>query len=273
MVERRFSIVNSIRIYYISIMVEKMRAKNRREEINLGKWHLHGLETVITRASQIHRMNRKIDFISRQFLGTPYVEGTLVGDETTHELLVINLSGVDCFTFIDYVEALRLSNSFSEFKKKLIQIRYKSGIIAFDHRNHFFTDWSVFNKDHIEDVTIKVGGTYAKSTNKVLNEKENGTTYLPGIAPVERTVHYIPTSALNEAGMKKLKTGDYIGIYTDRPGLDVTHVGVIIKGKGATYLRHASSFPECMKVVDQEFKGYMVGKAGYLVLRPKKVSK
>ena len=30
----------------------------------------------------------------------------------------------------------------------------------------------------------------------------------------------------------------------DDPGLDVTHVGIIIKNKGKVYLRHASSLPE-----------------------------
>lgn len=242
-----------------------------KEEINLGKWDLGYLETVVRKAYQINQTGRKIDFISRQFLGTQYTEDTLIGSKKTNEMFVVNLSGMDCFTFIDYVEALRLSNSFHAFKKNLTHVRYRSDIIAFDHRNHFFSDWTAYGKDRIENVTKKIGGTHTQTARKILNKKENGTLYLPGIAPVERIICYIPASALNETVMQKLKAGDYIGIYTDNPGLDVTHIGIIIKSKNTAYLRHASSLPEFRKVVDQEFKAYAADSPGFLVLRPKRV--
>jgi hypothetical protein len=249
-------------------MIGKMRSKDKKEEINLGKWDQDKLQNILTKTSQINRMGRKIDFISRQFLGIQYSEGTLIGDEKTNEVLTVNLSGVDCFTFIDYVEALSLSNSFSVFKNNLVHVRYRTGIISFDHRNHFFSDWSIFNRDLIEDATVKVGGRYTRSYRKMLNVKENGTLYLPGITPIERTINYIPASTLNRSTLRKLKTGDYVGIYADNPGLDVTHVGIIIKSKGTTYLRHASSLSDARKVIDQDFLAYMVGKPGFLVLRP-----
>jgi len=246
-----------------------MRSKDKKEEINLGKWDQDTLENIITKASQTNRMGRKIDFISRQFLGIQYSEGTLIGDEKTREVFVVNLSGVDCFTFIDYVEALRLSDSFFAFKDNLIHIRYRSGIISFDHRNHFFTDWSVCNRDLIENATVKVGGRKTQSTQKILNIKENGTLYLPGVTPIERTINYIPASTFNRSALRRLKTGDYVGIYAENPGLDVTHVGIIIKSKGTTYLRHASSLSDARKVIDQDFLAYMAGKPGFLVLRPR----
>ena len=248
-----------------------MRSKDSKEEINLGTWGLGDLETVARKAYQINQKRRKIDFISRQFLGTQYAEDTLIGSKKTCEMFVVNLSGMDCFTFIDYVEALRLSNTFPAFKNNLKHIRYRSGIIAFDHRNHFFSDWIVYGKDRIEDVTKKIGGTHTQSARKTLNKKEDGTLYLPGIAPVERIIRYIPASTLNDTVMQKLKAGDYVGIYTDNPGLDVTHVGIIIKSKNKTYLRHASSLPEFRKVVDQEFRAYAADRPGFLVLRPKRV--
>jgi hypothetical protein len=250
-------------------MIGEMRSKDKKEEIKLGKWDQDTLENIMAKASQVNRIGRKIDFISRQFLGTQYSEGTLIGNEKTHEVLVVNLSGVDCFTFIDYVEALRVSDSFSAFTNNLIHIRYRFGIISFDYRNHFFSDWSVFNRDLIENATVKVGGRQTQSTQKMLNVKENGTLYLPGIIPMERTINYLPASALNEPIIRKLRTGDYIGIYTDNAGLDVTHVGIIIKSKGTTFLRHASSLAGYRKVIDQEFLTYMVGRPGVIVLRPR----
>ena len=45
---------------------------------------------------------------------------------------------MDCFTYLDYVEALRLSNSYEEFNPKVKDIRYKNGKVSFQNRNHFF---------------------------------------------------------------------------------------------------------------------------------------
>jgi hypothetical protein len=62
--------------------------------------------------------------------------------------------------------------------------------------------------------------------------------------------------------------GDYTGIYSDLKGLDVSHVGIIIKDGVNVYLRHASSQKEYSKVIDQDFRKYMVDKPGIIVLRP-----
>jgi hypothetical protein len=248
-------------------MVGDMKSKEIGAKINLGMWRQEDLEKIIRKAAHFRIIGGKVAFISRQFLGTHYREDTLIGNDTTAEIFVVDLSEVDCFTFIDYVEALRLSESISAFKNNLIHVRYRSGIIAFDHRNHFFSDWSVFSRDRIEDVTVEVGGGHTRSSRKKLNVKEGGALYLPGIAPIERTIDYIPAGALNESVMRKCKTGDYIGIFADNPGLDVTHVGIFIRSKGKTCFRHASSLPEHRKVIDQDFRAYMSGKPGFLVFR------
>lgn len=238
-----------------------------RKIINFGAWTQAGLEKMSARAAQIRSAGRKIEFISRQFLGVDYKERTLVGDEKTPEKLVVDFSGVDCFTYIDYVEAFRLSDSFLSFTNNLAHVRYRADIISYDHRNHFFTDWLDANRGFVEDVTQQIGGRHTLSSRKLLNRKEDGTVYLPGIEPVERTVYYIPTSAMNDSVIRKRRTGDYIGIYTDNHGLDVSHVGIFIRSKGRAYLRHASSVYK--KVVDQELTGYMRDKPGFLVLRPR----
>ena len=250
-------------------MVGDGKLESVREEINLGMWRQEELEKVIRKAAQIPLTGRKIDFISWHFLGTDYREGTLIGNEETPEKFVVDFSGVDCFTVLDYVEAVRLSDSFSAFRNNLARVRYRSGIIAFDHRNHFFSDWGIFHGDFIEDVTVEVGGGHTRSSGKRLNVKEDGTFYLPGITPIERTVDYIPASAIHESVLRKCKTGDYVGIYAEDPGLDVTHVGIFIRGRGKAYLRHASSLTEYRKVIDQDFLAFMVRKPGFLVFRPR----
>ncbi len=237
--------------------------------ITLGKWSQDELAGIISRAASIKSAGRRIDFLSRYFLDLDYKGSTLVGKKDAPEIFVVNLEGIDCFTFIDYVEAMRLSASFPEFMGNLKRIRYRSGVVAFKNRNHFFTDWREFNSEFVEDVTQQIGGKKARKTIKTLNRKEDGTYLLPGIRPVQREITYIPAEGLVETVFRKLKTGDYAGIYSPLPGLDVSHVGIIIKKGGSIYLRHASSSDRYRRVVDEDLRGYISGKPGLVILRPK----
>jgi len=69
--------------------------------------------------------------------------------------------------------------------------------------------------------------------------------------------------------VQKLKTGDYAGIYSALQGLDVSHVGIIIKDGSYVSLRHASSDRRYRKVIDQDFQEYISGTPGLIVLRPR----
>ena len=235
----------------------------------LGKWTRDSLEDMLRKSSSYNTPGERIHYLSDLFLGTAYKESTLLGDVATAEVFVINLQEVDCFTFIEYIEAMRLSGSFQEFEKNLEKIRYRSGKVAFTSRKHFFTDWSEFNKGFVDDVTKHIGGRETIPVRKQLNSKEDGTYFLYGIQPFSREIEYIPSIALADKLVENLKTGDYIGIYSATPGLDVSHVGIFIKTGGRAYLRHASSAKEQMKVIDQDFKSYIKTKPGIIVLRPK----
>ena len=69
---------------------------------------------------------------------------------------------------------------------------------------------------------------------------------------------------------RSLQTGDYVGIYTDKEGLDVSHTGIIIRKGGVVFLRHASSKEKNQKVVDEVLSGYMQNKPGLVIYRPVK---
>lgn len=235
--------------------------------ISLGGWAEKELDHLIREASKIPDRGERIDSLSRHFLGLAYEDATLIGDVNTPESFVINLGGVDCFTFIDYVEAMRLSGSFSKFAENLQKIRYKTGTVAFEQRNHFFTDWREYNRECIEDVTGEIGGRRTRKVKKTLNVKDDGTSFVPGIQPVTREISYISSDTMDESILSKMQTGDYAGIYSDKDGLDVSHVGIVIQKENGVYLRHVSLKER--KVIDQDLQSYMSNKPGLIVLRPK----
>jgi len=238
-----------------------------REQIILGKWTENRIDKLLKESSAISDISRRIDFLSRQFLGVEYRESTLTGDIDMPEMFVINLAGVDCFTFLDYIAAMHISGSFAEFKENLRNIRYQSGKVAYENRNHFFIEWLQFNQDLVGDATENVSAGKSWQAKKILNQKNDETYFLPGIPCREREIVYIPSGDVDNAVIEKLKTGDYIGIYSEKPGLDVSHVGIVIKVEDNIFLRHASI--NSMKVVDEDFLKYISGKPGIIVLRPK----
>lgn len=242
-------------------MTEKIR-------ITLGSWSGNRIDELLARASKIDNVGDRIAFLSHPFLGTPYGESTLVGDLRTTEELVVNLAALDCFTFIDYIEAMRMASSFEEFLVALKKVRYREGIVSYAGRNHFFSDWSEHNGLFVRDVTGRIGADRVRRTAKILNVRSDGSAFLEGIPARMRSIEYIPSSTIDRHVLGELRTGDYAGIYTDTEGLDVSHVGIVIREKDRLYLRHASSAAASRRVVDQLFGDYFREKPGVVVLRP-----
>ena len=82
--------------------------------------------------------------IAKQFIGTPYVAHTL--DQSQTERLVVNISQVDCTTYLEYALAIHLciknkKYTFRDFCHYLAHIRYANGKISYATRNHYFTLW------------------------------------------------------------------------------------------------------------------------------------
>ena len=234
---------------------------------DLGSWNQIKVERLLQEAATLRNPGEKIAFISRHFLGTPYIAHTLIGNPETSEIFVLRFDGVDCFTLLDYVEALRRSSSFVDFKKHLRHIRYRGGRVNYINRNHFFSEWGNANFPHLEDVTALVGGMSVHRVEKQLNQRGDGQLYLPGYPVTKRTVTFIPPEAIDASVFSRLHSGDYIGIYSPLPGLDVSHTGIIIKKGEKTLLRHASSRESIRRVVDEELAPYLGGKKGLIVYR------
>ncbi len=238
------------------------------EVVDLGHWSRGKIESLLAEAGRIPEPGRRIAFISAAFLETPYIAGTLIGSAGTAEVFVLRLDGVDCFTLLDTVEALRRAADFDGFKAALRRIRYRAGRVDFLSRNHFFSAWGEANSAQLRDVTALVGGEKVHRVEKQLNRRQDGTLYLPGYPVKEREIACIPAEAVDGSVLARLQSGDYVGICSPLPGLDVSHVGIVVKKEGKVFLRHASSRSELRKVVDQELGAYLGGKKGLVVYRP-----
>jgi hypothetical protein len=237
------------------------------ETIDLGAWSQESIDILLSTARPLSP-GQRIALISERFIGTPYRESTLLGDEKAEERLVINLASLDCFTFLDTVEAMRRSHTFHEFKANMRLVRYRSGAVDYSTRNHFFTDWIGQHRLYLTDVTAHIGGEVVRTVRKNLNRKDDGTAFVPGIPPLSRDITYLPANALSRV-VATLQTGDYIGVYSPVDGLDVSHTGIVIEVSTGFMLRHASSQESWRQVVDQDLLAYLDNKPGIVVLRPR----
>ncbi|NOQ42142.1 MAG: DUF1460 domain-containing protein [Desulfuromusa sp.] len=240
----------------------------RKKPIDLGDWNRIKIEYLLEEAKDIPDPGDKITFISAAFLKTPYLASTLIGSSETTEVLVLRLDGVDCFTFLDYIEALRRADDFDEFEQALRQVRYRNGRVTFLDRNHFFSTWGNALFAPLRDVTGQVGGRSVLRVDKKLNKKADGALYLPGYPVRKQVIAFIPPEAIDESVLARLQSGDYVGIYSPYPGLDVSHTGIVVKKGEKTFLRHASSRFWRKRVVDEELLPYLGGKKGLVVYRP-----
>jgi len=235
------------------------------EKIDLNNWDKKELSQFLSDNNSTFDSD-KVKNITNKFLNTPYKANTMIGSPDQKEELVIDLAHLDCFTFIDYVEAMKRSGSFDEFKTNLIGLRYQESNIDYISRNHFFSDWTIYNG--FENITSSLYPK-AKQVTKTLNLSKKNTLFLQGIKTKKLKIDYIDSKDLNDEIINKLHTGDYIGIYTHIKGLDVSHTGIIIKKEGKTYFRHASSKKKFLKVVDEPFESYIKNTPGFIVLREK----
>ncbi|QPE17965.1 DUF1460 domain-containing protein [Providencia rettgeri] len=221
-------------------------------------------------AMQSHNASQadKIDALTQHFLTTPYNKQTLNMSPLSAEELVINLKEMDCMTFIEYTEAFKRSKNYEQFVLNLINIRYISQNITFKHRRHFFSDWAQEPEAIVVDITNEIS-SHAVKVNKRLNFKNHNQMYISGLPVKNRLITYIPTEYVDDDLVLRLNAGDYIGIYSKDNGLDVSHVGVVIRRGNKTIFRNASSLRGNLQVIDIELSDYLKGKSGIVVFRPK----
>jgi hypothetical protein len=193
-------------------------------------------------------------------LGTPYVAGTL--DREKDESLTINISEVDCSTFVDQALALALTVGegkcdFSAFCKNLEKVRYRNGICnGYESRLHYFSWWVADGEKR--GIVRELSGKAFKESQKLdlgfmsrnpdkYMQLNSDSILTAKIAEYEKpfrniTCPYIPKHLLAHSAKRlPIRNGDIIAIVTTIKGLDVTHQGIAVWQDGKLHMLHASS--------------------------------
>lgn len=227
--------------------------------------------------------------VGKSFLGTEYVAGTLDKD-TDEEKLVVNISGLDCVTFVENVLAVsriirKGKIDYDSYVDELRFIRYREGEInKYPSRLHYFTDWIYDNQEKgvVKDITLEIGGEpYQKNVNFMTTHTDSyiqlkgNSDFVNEMKDIEarlneREHYYIRKESVNDF-YDDLKTGDIIATTTNINGLDVTHTGFIYKENGKTKFMHASITKGEIVISKEELKDYLKGnkkQTGIIVARP-----
>ena len=196
--------------------------------------------------------------IGKEFLGKPYVGGTLEVN-APDEKLVVNTREVDCTTFVDQVLALTLTvlhggTDYASFCRWLTQLRYRGGALdGYVSRLHYFADFVQDNSEWFECLPSADDSRYPvqRVTLSFMSTHPDSYPALKGspdairlIREVEQhfvdyPVRYIPKEKALLFAL--LQEGDVVALLTTVKGLDVSHLGIVVKEKGVLRLLHASS--------------------------------
>ncbi len=215
-------------------------------------------------------------FFARKLLGLPYVAHTL--DKNKEERLVINLREMDCTTLVENVLALtfatlevsgklnpkyggRVMSHFGIFAYYLRMLRYEKGQVDYTKRNHYFTGWIENNCKDVLVMDVSGGYTFNVKTVKQKVKVNYMSTHPDAYAMLKQhpkwvgeikktekhlstlSCPYIPkTEVKNTKDMRSLvKDGDILAIVTDKPGLDIAHLGTAVWKEDGLHMLHASS--------------------------------
>lgn len=248
------------------------------------------LDSILTALSWIESsqktMNELTSEIGTWFLNTPYVEKTLEIDG--EEKLVINVTGLDCTTFLESVVTLaRLAKqneySFEDYEKELEFLRYRDGELnEYPSRLHYFSDW-IFNnqkKGIIKDITREIGGEVYKNHPSFMSENPDfypqlsKTEFVDQIKITEaeiktRSYYYLPKDSLYSYE-DKIESGDLVAITISIDNLDISHVGFALEQNGRIHLLHASSTSKKVVISEEPLADYLMSnksQSGIMVCR------
>ncbi len=201
-------------------------------------------------------------FFAHQFIGIPYQAHTLESPDG-NETLTIRLDSLDCTTFAETVLSLARTagerrHSWRDYVYNLRSLRYRGGRIdGYPSRLHYIAEWAVDNihRGNLEDATrlfprithmvksIDFMSTHRDRYPALADSAAYARIRLTESGYRNHRFPYIKTNDLGSRATKEaFRSGDIVALVSKTDGLDVTHMGVIIKDeKGTPHLLHASS--------------------------------
>ncbi|MCL4549730.1 MAG: DUF1460 domain-containing protein [Bacteroidetes bacterium] len=234
-------------------------------------------------------INEVIIAIAKSFIGTDYTPNTL--EKGDKENLVIHLTGLDCYTFLEssFVLARCIKEgktSFQDYENELTKIRYRNGKIdEYPSRLHYFSDWIYdMNKRGIgKDITKEIGGVPYKKKIDFMSthvdsyrQLKDNPKFVNEIAAIEKQIssrkYYYVAQEKIASIEKKIESGDIIGITTNIDGLDIAHTGIAIRmDDGRIHLLHAPNVGYKVQITEKPLAEYIKGnkkQTGIMVLQP-----
>lgn len=205
--------------------------------------------------------NKRIAYIGKMFIDVPYKAGVL-DRNPEQEHLTINIDSLDCTTYVETVMALAYTigegrTSWRDFVYNLQRIRYVNGKVdGYASRLHYPSQWivdNVYRGNFIEITNVLPNSEYKVKTIDYMTQNRDKYTALADSATFSKMKNaetayrnhrypYIKSSKVASKEVSKmLRDGDVVLITTKIPGLDVQHMGIIIKEEDIPYLMHASS--------------------------------
>ncbi|WP_053405896.1 N-acetylmuramoyl-L-alanine amidase-like domain-containing protein [Persicobacter sp. CCB-QB2] len=226
--------------------------------------------------------------IGKAFIPTPYVANTLE-QGMKEDSLIINVSGMDCTTFVEQVLAMGMTikkndPSFEKFGQSLECIRYRGGNKeGYFSRLHYFTDWidDNENKSLIENISrtlspeqlpkdLNFMSTH-RSAYKALADNDSLWHMTQQLEKEinQRDHYFLPKDQIREQA-SQIKNGDIIALVTKIKGLDVSHVGFAYWQGTELHFLHASLKKGVMITEEtlSDYLGKMKSNRGIIVARP-----
>lgn len=184
------------------------------------------IQAILHKLEQQHFKSHgeKIDFISQQFLGKPYLlfalgEGS---NNPFNQRPLYRTDYFDCETLVDTTLALAKAKNFDDFKQHINAIRYQKNIPSFMGRNHFISlDWNPNNekKGYISNMTqeIKLEHRAVFKTASAYINKPNWYQHLT------KNRLYLPTAVPAKVAEQLQKIRN-MGILTEGQDVEIDYV-------------------------------------------------
>lgn len=246
-----------------------MRFHCENDTVKINKLLEDGLK------SNIESANALMVFYANKLLGTPYVAHTLEGDT---EKLTINIDELDCTTFVETLYALTRTTlsqraTWRDYANNLESIRYRNGVMSdYSSRLHYMSDWIINNssRGNVKDITPDFKTCkYMVKTIDFMSKHRNSYQSLKDSVQFEKIRNfeiayrshrfpYIKKEVVDSKETKHtFKSGDIIGMVTKIEGLDISHLGIVIKENNQLYFINASMSGKKVQLEKQKFHDYL----------------